>query len=114
MKLLPTLVMSDRVASRTISLVDDNTVEISEPGNPSMKLRFDAKSGLPNKVSYASAGMQGMVDVEEELDDFRDIGGGLKMYFKQSVTQSGQKATSVLSDYKINTGLTKEALSAKP
>ena len=114
MKLLPTLVMSDRVANRTISLVDDNTVEISEPGNPSMKLRFDVKSGLPNKVSYASAGMQGMVDVEEELDDFRDIGGGVKMYCKQSVTQSGQKATSVLSDYKINTGLTKEALSAKP
>ena len=114
MKLLPSLVLSDRVTARTISLLDDNTLEISEPGNPSMKLRFDAKTGLPNKVSYASAGMQGMVDVEEELDDFRDIGGGVKMYFKQSVTQSGQKATSVLSDYNINTGLTKETLSTKP
>ena len=114
LKILPWLVMSDSIASRTVNLVDDTTVEIAEAGNGSFKLRVDPASGLPNKLVYTLSGIPGSVEIEEELLDFIDIGGGVKMYSKQNVSQMGQKASSVLSDYKINTGLTKEALGAKP
>lgn len=113
MKILPWLVMSDSVASRTVTLIDDNTVEITEADNTSFKMRVDPATSLPNKLTYTLAGMQGSVEIEEELSDFIDIGGGVKVYSKQNVTQMGQKVSSVLGDYKINTGLTKEALSAK-
>ena len=76
-------------------------------------MRVDPATSLPNKLTYTLAGMQGSVEIEEELSDFIDIGGGVKLYSKQNVMQMGQKVSSVLGGYKINTGLTKEALSAK-
>ena len=114
MKVLPALLLSDRMSGRTITLLDANTLDITEPGSPSMKLRINAVTGFPDKISYTMTGMTGTIEIEEELEDFRDVGGGVKMYLKQSILQSGQKSTSTFKDYKINTGLTKEALSAKP
>ena len=114
MKILPWLVMSDSVSLRTVTLIDDDTVEIAEPGNASFKMHVDPATGLPNKLTYTLAGMQGSVEIEEELLDYIDIGGGVKMYSKQNITQMGQKMSSVLGDFKINSGLTKETLGAKP
>ena len=114
MKILPWLIMSDSVPSRTVTLIDDETVEIAEAGNATFKMHVDPATGLPNKLTYTLAGMQGSVEIEEELLDYIDIGSGVKMYSKQNITQMGQKISSVLGDFKINTGLTKEALGAKP
>jgi hypothetical protein len=50
----------------------------------------------------------------EELSDWRDV-GGVKMYFKGALRENGAKMLElIVSEWKINSGLTAEQLSRKP
>lgn len=109
------LLLSDRAADRTVNLAGENELEISAKGGPAVRLFVDAKTGLPLKQTYRSAQPQGPpAAIEETFADFRDV-QGIKVPHKISIVQNGNKFAEVtVQEFKINTGLTPEALSKKP
>ena len=105
---LPALMLSS-----SVNAVADNTVEISGPGQ-SVKIEFDAATGLPLKETYLQQGAGGPAEVVETFSDWRDS-GGLKMPYKVLMQQSGRKLGDVtVSEYQFNTGLKAEDLGKKP
>ena len=111
---LPSLMLSTRDSSRTVNAVGDNTVEISG-GGETVKVEFDASTGLPSKFTYEEPGQTGAPSqVVEAMTDWRDA-GGVKMPFKIELQQGGRAAgQAVVSSYQFNTGLKAEDLSKKP
>jgi|SRR5271165_5089216 len=104
------LVLSDRDPGRTVNYAGDGTLEISTKTGESARLQVDAKTGLPLKLSY----QEGAQSVEDEYSDWRDV-AGLHLPFQTTVTQDGKKYADVkIQEYKVNSGLTQEALSKKP
>jgi zinc protease len=106
------LALADRNPDETVNFVDNGTVEISAKDGEHARLTVDEKTGLPSKVTYQQVGAEGTVD--EIFEDWRDV-GGLKLPFKRTIMQGGKKfVTATIEDYKVNSGLTQEALSKKP
>lgn len=97
---LVTLILSDRVAGRTVNAVSANTVEISGGGQVA-RLEFDA-SGLPAKLSYTEAGQP---ETSEAYSDFREV-SGVKLPFKAG--------PGTISAYTINSGITAEVIGKRP
>lgn len=97
---LVTLILSDRVAGRTVNAVSANAVEISGGGQVA-RLEFDA-TGLPSKLSYTEAGQP---ETSEAYGDYRDV-SGVKLPFKAG--------PAVISAYTINSGITAEAIGKRP
>jgi len=105
------LVMSDRAADRTVNYAGDGVLDITSKDGNAAQLIVDEKTGLPAKITYSQSG-EG--SVEQIYTDWRDV-NGIQMPFKWTVMQGGKKFASVsIDDYKINSGLTQEALSKKP
>jgi hypothetical protein len=112
-QLLP-LSLSDRDPNRTINYAGDGVLEISAKEGETVKLQVDEKTGVPLKLSYQEAGPQGPAAVDEVYSDWREV-SGVRVPFAWTVMQGGQKYAEVkVQDYKINSGLTLEALSKKP
>jgi zinc protease len=108
------LLLSDRDPERTVSAVNENTVEISNKSGDSVRLEFDPATGLPSKLFYQSPGMGGApVQSTSTLSDFREV-GGLRLPHKFVQEQGGQKSEGTVTEIKINSGLTAEQLSKKP
>ncbi len=109
------LVLSDRDSSRTVSAVDDHTVEIDANDGQSARLEMDPATGLPAKASYQAPGVGGaMVEVAQIYSDWRDA-SGFKMPYKAETQQAGKKVSDVtVTDYKFNTGLTEAEISKRP
>lgn len=108
-RLLYRLVGSDKAAYAA-----ENTVELSDGQGNRVRMVVDPKTGLPLKLSYETAGMNGPAQVEETFSAWRDV-NGIKVPFERTVTQDGKKFIDVhVRDYKINTGVTPEQLSKKP
>ena len=109
------LVLADRDTSRTVSAVDDHTIEITGGDGQSIRLEIDASTGLPAKESYQAPGIGGApTDVIQTFSDWRDT-GGFKMPFKTLMEQGGKKIAEVtVSDYKFNTGLTASEIGKRP
>jgi zinc protease len=110
-----TLVLSDRDASRTITAVAPSAVEISTADGLKVGVEFDEATGLPLRQSYQETGMGGPPsEVKETFSDWRDV-GGIKLPFKVLIEQNGKKAgDAVVSEIKLNTGVTAEELGKKP
>jgi hypothetical protein len=108
------LMLSDRDASRTVTAVGPNAVEISGNGQ-NVRVDFDEKTGLPLDEVYKETGMGGAPsEVKETFSDWRDV-DGIKLPFKVMLEQGGQRAGEVtISEIKLNTGITAEELSKKP
>jgi zinc protease len=108
------LAMSDRDADRTVNYVGEGVIEISSKDGESVHLTVDEKTGLPVKFAYQQSAAEGGSAVEEVFSDWRDV-NGLHLPFQWTVMQGGKKFAGVtVQDYKINSGLTPEALSQKP
>ncbi len=102
--------IADRDSSLKVNGVSDDTVEISSADGRSVRVQFDAATGLPTREVYT----EGPNSSEESFSDWRDI-AGVKIPFKIAVQQDGKKVADVaVLDYKINTGLKPEELSQKP
>lgn len=111
---LPGLAMSDRDANRTVNYVGDGVIEISSKDGESVRLSVDEQTGLPAKLAYQQSAAEGGSAVEEVFSDWRDV-NGIRLPFQWTVMQSGKKFAGVtVQDYKINSGLTPEALAKKP
>ncbi|HKX29456.1 MAG TPA: hypothetical protein VJ302_17325 [Blastocatellia bacterium] len=110
-----TLLLSDRDASRTVKAVGDNEVEISTTDGLSVRLEFDPATGLLARQLYTETNANGSPrERVEELSDWRDV-DGVKMYFKAALRENGAKMLElIVSEWKINSGLTAERLSRKP
>jgi hypothetical protein len=121
-RLLESLLLSDRVAGRTINFIEEadlegrktEVIEISSEGRASVRLWIGAGSGDVLKSAYRETGMQGSPsDVERLYEDYREV-NGIRIPFKSTVFQNGTKfAEAVISEVQYNSGLTKEEL-AKP
>jgi hypothetical protein len=110
-----TMLLSDRDASRQIKAIGDNAVEISNKEGMSVRLEFDPATGLLARQLYTETGANGStLERVEELSDWRDV-GGVKMYFKGVLRENGAKMLElIVSEWKINSGLTIEQLGRKP
>ncbi len=108
------LVQSDREPSRTVSAVGPGAVEISG-GGQSVRVEFDEATGLPLRQIYQETGMGGAPsEVKETYSDWRDV-NGVKLPFKVSIEQNGKNSgEAVVSEIKLNTGLSVDELSKKP
>lgn len=106
---LATLVLSDRVAARTVNAVSASAIEIAGDGQV-VRMEFDL-AGLPSKLSYRDAGQP---ETTETYSDFRDV-SGVNLPFKTAVEQGGQPAGSAtVSATTINTGVTAEVIGKRP
>lgn len=110
-----TLLLSDRDASRSVKAIGDNAVEISTTDGLSVRLEFDPATGLLARQFYTETSANGSPrERVEEFSDWRDV-GGVKMPFKAAQRENGAKTLElIVSEYKINSGLTAEQLSRKP
>lgn len=108
------LLLSDRIAGRTVSAVDDRTVEISGDGQDAT-VTFDPESGLPQKVIYQTVHVAGPpLTVTDELSDFREV-DGIRMPFRTRIMQGEQPfAVITVTAAKVNAGLKLEDLERRP
>ena len=109
------LLLSDRLAGRTVNAIDDCTVQIGDTTGQVASVEFDPLTYLPKRLSYDAPQAGGAsIYSEEVFDDFRDA-GGIKVPFKITINQGGRKfADGVVKDYKINTGLIPLELARRP
>jgi zinc protease len=104
------LALSDRDTNRTVNYAGNGFLEISAKSGETARLKVDEKTGMPLVLAY----QEGAQSVEEEYSDWRDA-AGLLLPFQLTVKQDGKKYADVkIEAYKINSGLTQEALSQKP
>jgi zinc protease len=116
-----TLLLSDRDPARAVTFVkkeklgarEADVVEISA-GDRAVTLYIDASTGELLKKQYQSEAIAGAAaKVEETYEDFREA-GGLRVPFKATVFQNGQKFGEIqITELQYNSGLKPEDL-AKP
>ncbi len=121
-RMVETLLLSDRDASRTINYVrkdkvgdrEADVLEISSGDGLQVQLYLEASSGQLLKKAYQGVAMAGApAKVEEVYEDFREI-SGVKVPFKVTVFQGEKKFSEVqLNEIQFNTGVKVEDL-AKP
>lgn len=105
------LLLSDRITGRIVNAVDDNTIEISEPGGEAVKLVLDPGSGMPARLLYDTVPAAGpLISVEDTYSDFREV-AGIRVPFAYTILQGGRKFADVkVTEIKVNTGLKVEDL----
>ena len=109
------LLLSDRMADRTVNSPEAGVLEISDLSGDRVKLYVDEKTGLPVKEVYRSEQPVGPPgDMEEIFEDFVEA-GGVKAPKKITVNQSGKKfAELTIVEYKLNSGIQVQDLTRKP
>jgi zinc protease len=107
------MLLSDRLAGRTVTSVGDGTLEISDGHGSTARLFIDQKTGLPAKVEYGSASMNGSSTIDETYDAFENV-NGVKIPKHMTILQNGRKyADVVVESIKLNSGLKSEDLGKK-
>ena len=115
LRILPSLLLSDRIAERQVNLVEDGVLEIRDASGESVRVRIDLASGLPASLSYPSIQMAGPPSTAEEtFEDWREV-DGLKLPHKTVIRRDGAPYAEVtVREIRLNSGLTEEELSKKP
>ena len=107
------LLLADRDSSLMVNATGPNAVEITSADGLSLKLEFDAATGLPSRESYREAGAPD--EIQQTFDDWRDAGGGIKLPHKFSIAQGGKKvADATVQEYKLNAGIKLDEITEKP
>jgi hypothetical protein len=108
------LLLSDRNPDRTVNFVKDNTIEISDKQGTRARLTLEA-GGLPQKVSYQLAPMQGApVMIDTSFGEWKEV-DGIKLPFRISMTQDIKAAAELtVQEYKLNRGLKAEDIEKRP
>jgi zinc protease len=112
---IASLVVSDRDPSRTISAVDEHTVQVVSADGQTVRLEMDPGTGLPAKQIYQAPGIGGTTnEVVQTFSDWRPT-AGFMMPYKSQLMQAGKKIADVtVSEYKFNSGITEAEISKKP
>ena len=97
-----------------MNAVSENAFDVSG-GKETVRVEIDPATGLPARTQYQSVGMQGAPQqVTATYSDWRDI-SGIRVPFKVTIEQGGQKfAEGVVTDVKLNTGLSASEVGQKP
>lgn len=104
-----TLVRSNQTTGRTVNYAGEGKLDITEGAN-TVQLVVDEASGMPIKLLADATGPQGPVKIEMQYGDFKEV-GGVKFPHRVTVLQGGQKfSENTISEMKVNTGVTLEAL----
>ena len=103
-----------RDPERTINAVADDTIEIADKKGNQARLQIDA-NGLPQKVTYQLAAMQGKAaSIENAYSDIKEV-EGIKLPFKIIISQNGRKAAEMtVQEYKLNQGLKPADIDKRP
>jgi hypothetical protein len=114
LRLYPRLLLADRIEGLSAAVVDGQTVEVRDGARVAW-LVFDPASGLPSKILYEAAAVNGqLIAVEQDLQDFREV-AGIKLPSRLQVVENGHAvAMTTFSDMKINQGLKAEDLARRP
>lgn len=107
---LYTLLLSDRVADRTVNAVSETEVEIADKAGNSVKVGLDKATGLPATMTYRMMGPQGASEVQNVYKDWRDT-DGLKTPFLVEIMQAGKKSSEIKYEtITVNTGVKTEEI----
>jgi zinc protease len=111
LRLLFPMLLSDRLAGRTVKWFAEGTLDISDGQGSTVRLFIDGKTGMPAKVEYSSPGLNGAVStIDETYDAFEEV-NGIKLPKRITLIQNGHKyADVVIVSVKLNTGLKLEEL----
>lgn len=102
------LLQSAKRPGRTVNFVKEGQLEVADQGGAVIQVSYDPASFLLSKISVTENGMTG----EYTLSDYKEF-GGIQLPTKTVINQAGQSVTQMTTDYKFNTGLKPEQLSAK-
>ena len=70
------MLLSDRLPGRTVNWIGEGTLEISDGQGGTVRLFVDEKTGMPAKVEYSSAAMNGPPStIDETFDGFEEVDG---------------------------------------
>ena len=107
--------MSDRIEGRTVNLVDQDLIEVTDATGQIARMEFDPKTGLPARSTYDVPQAAGPPLMTEDVySDFREV-AGIKIPFRTVITQGGRKfADVVLTDVRINSGIRQADLAVRP
>jgi hypothetical protein len=113
---LITLVLSDRDASRTITVAGDNAVSIASPSGQAARVEFDRATGRPARIQYRghNAATGRPTEPTLILSEWRVTSGVLMPHRMLQEERGSWTLDTAISDYKFNSGLTKTALSKQP
>ena len=108
------MLLSDRLPDRTVRMAGD-AIEISDGRGSAARLFVDEKTGLPSKVEYSSANMNGPpATIDESFDSYEEV-NGIRIPNHMTILQNGRKyGDLIVESVKFNTGLKAEDLSKKP
>jgi zinc protease len=109
------MLLSDRLPGRTVRWAGAGMLDISDGQGSTVRLFVAQKTGLPMKVEYASAAMNGAPStIDETYDEFREV-GGIQVPKRMTIVQNGRKyADLAVASIQLNTGLKSEDLSKQP
>ena len=109
------LLLSDRMADRTIGSREEGVIEMHDDSGSSVQLFVDEKTGLPAKEVYTEAQPTGTSSAMEEIFKEFSEAGGIKVPKRIIVNQNGKQfAELTIEEYKLNSGIKPEELSKKP
>jgi hypothetical protein len=107
------LLVSDRVADRTVNLAGPDVVEISDKQGNAVRLQMDPKTGLPVKQSYQSVG-EPPSQVEAVYDEWMEV-DGIRAPRKITINRAGARfGATTFQEFKLNGGLKVEEISKQP
>jgi hypothetical protein len=109
------MLLSDRLPGRTLNWIGEGTLEIADGQGSSVRLFVDEKTGMPAKVEYGSAAMNGPPSTIDEIyDGFEEV-DGIEVPNRITIIQNGRKYADVLVEsIQLNIGLKSGDLSTKP
>jgi hypothetical protein len=107
------LLLSDQQSDRTVNAIDDESVEISGPGEI-VTLKMNPDTGLPASIYYQSKPAQGPpLKVEDTYSEFREV-DGIKFPVQLTILNGGRKFADVtVTDIRLNTGLKEQDLARR-
>jgi zinc protease len=100
------LLLSDRAEGRTVTALDEDTLEITTADGLAVQVSVSPETGLPQQFSYTMPAVSGPpVLVQETITKFGEV-AGMRVPYRISTRQNGIPfAESSVKDFKVNSGL---------
>jgi zinc protease len=102
------ILLSNEMPGRTVNFVKDGELELKDPAGSLMNFYYDPATMMPAKLSFT----EGPMKAEIAYKDFKEV-DGIKLPMKSEISQMNQVTVQLVTDWKLNTGLTMEKLGAK-
>jgi zinc protease len=109
------LLLSDRVAGRTVSALDEDTIEIASADGLAVQIAVNPETGLPERFSYLQPLASGPPAlIQETITQFGEV-AGLRVPYQHSTRREGNAfSESSVKEFKVNSGLVLTDLERRP